>query len=295
MLESGQIHMEHVPCPLGCSQGDTLVVTAPERLHGLPGIFQVVRCRHCGLMRTNPRPTTDSLHNYYPDNYGPYESTRVHPQTSTGGIYVPSWKRILRKLIDANSQRMPPLKPGHLLEIGCASGAFLHAMAQKGWDVKGIEFAQKAADAARRLGYAVQVGTIESATAPEKSYDAIVGWMVFEHLQHPVQCLKKLRSWVNPEGWLVLSVPDAGSWEFKLFKDAWYSLSLPMHLSTTHRRPCGRSYLREVGRRSEYFGITTRKIYSTVSDIDAWSEDGQAVAPGSLILPKVGDSVLDAC
>lgn len=230
MLESGQIHMEHVPCPLGCSQGDTLVVTAPERLHGLPGIFQVVRCRHCGLMRTNPRPTTDSLHNYYPDNYGPYESTRVHPQTSTGGIYVPSWKRILRKLIDANSQRMPPLKPGHLLEIGCASGAFLHAMAQKGWDVKGIEFAQKAADAARRLGYAVQVGTIESATAPEKSYDAIVGWMVFEHLQHPVQCLKKLRSWVNPEGWLVLSVPDAGSWEFKLFKDAWYSLSLPMHL-----------------------------------------------------------------
>ena len=54
--------------------------------------------------------------------------------------------------------------------------------------------------------------------------------MVFEHLQHPVQCLKKLRSWVNPVCLLVLSVPDAGSWEFKLFKDAWYSLSLPMHL-----------------------------------------------------------------
>ena len=54
-------------------------------------------------------------------------------------------------------KRMPPLKPGHLLEIGCASGAFLHAMAQKGW-TSGNRIPQKAADAARRLGYAVEVG-----------------------------------------------------------------------------------------------------------------------------------------
>jgi hypothetical protein len=103
-------------------------------------------------------------------------------------------------------------------------------MAEKGWDVEGIEFSEKAADAARRLGYPVQVGTIDSAVAPEKAYDAIVGWMVLEHLQNPVQCLKKLRDWATDESWLVLSVPDAGSWEFTFFKDAWYSLSLPMHL-----------------------------------------------------------------
>ncbi len=226
---TNQIHMEQVPCPLGCSEGDTLVVTAPERLHGLPGKFQVVRCRHCGLMRTNPRPNENSLHMYYPDNYGPYTSTRVEAVSTVAGS-VPKWKNVLKKLVNANSQCMPPLKPGHLLEIGCASGAFLHAMAKKGWDVQGIEFSAKAADAARRLGYAVQVGTIESAAAPEKPYDAIVGWMVFEHLQDPVKCLRKLKEWAKPESWLVLSVPDAGSWEFTLFGDAWYSLSLPTHL-----------------------------------------------------------------
>jgi 2-polyprenyl-3-methyl-5-hydroxy-6-metoxy-1,4-benzoquinol methylase len=227
MLTS-QIHMEQVACPLGCSQGDNLVVSAPERLHGLPGNFHVMRCRQCGLMRTNPRPNMNSLHIYYPDNYGPYESTRVYAGSKTTGSS--RWKTVLKKLVNANSQCMPPLTPGHLLEIGCASGAFLHAMAQKGWDVQGIEFSQKAADAARRLGHAVQVGTIESAADPQKPYDAIVGWMVFEHLQDPVQCLRKLHSWVKPGGWLVLSVPDAGSWEFTFFKDAWYSLSLPMHL-----------------------------------------------------------------
>lgn len=240
MLASGQIHIEHVPCPLRCSGGDRPVVTAPDRLHGLPGIFQVVRCRECGLMRTSPRPTLDSIHNYYPDDYGPYESTRVQPAT-VSARYLPRWKRILRNIIDTNPQCMPPLKPGRLLEIGCASGVFLDAMAQKGWDVQGLEFSQKAASAARLLGHPVLIGTIESAPPPEQPYDVIVGWMVLEHLQHPVQCLEKLRSWLKPGGWLVLSVPDAGSWQFKLFKDAWYALDLPRHLF--HYTP---STLREV-------------------------------------------------
>jgi SAM-dependent methyltransferase len=171
----------------------------------------------------------NSLHTYYPDDYGPYESTRVH-SASTAAESITGWKTVLKKFVNANSQCMPPLTPGHLLEIGCASGAFLHAMAKKGWNVEGIEFSEKAADAARGLGYAVQVGTIDSAEAPEKPYDAIVGWMVFEHLQDPVQCLKTLRKWAKQESWLVLSVPDGGSWEFKLFRDAWYALQLPMHL-----------------------------------------------------------------
>jgi SAM-dependent methyltransferase len=224
-----QVTMEQVPCPLGCLQGDTLVVTAPERLHGLPGNFQVVRCRQCGLMRTNPRPDMSSLRMYYPENYGPYESTRVM-SSSPAVRSLPWWKTVLKKCINVNSQCMPSLSPGHLLEIGCASGAFLHTMALKGWNVEGIEFSEKAAGAARQLGYPVQVGTIDSALPPEKPYDAIVGWMVFEHLQDPVQCLKTLRKWAKQESWLVLSVPDAGSWEFTCFKDAWYSLSLPMHL-----------------------------------------------------------------
>ena len=228
-MSATQIQMEEVHCPLGCSQGDALVVTAPERLHNLPGSFQVVRCRQCGLMRTNPRPHMNSLYMYYPDNYGPYESTRVQ-SASTTARSASRLRTVFKNFVNANSQCMPPVTPGRLLEIGCASGAFLHAMAQKGWNVEGIEFSDKAANAARQLGYAVQVGTIESAPAPEKPYDAIVGWMVFEHLQNPVQCLRKLRSWVKPESCLVLSVPDGGSWEFKLFGDAWYALQLPTHL-----------------------------------------------------------------
>ena len=48
--------IENVSCPLGCIKGDEIVLTGRDRLHDLPGEFTVVKCRSCGLMRTNPRP-----------------------------------------------------------------------------------------------------------------------------------------------------------------------------------------------------------------------------------------------
>src|SRR3546814_547763 len=65
---------------------------------------------------------------------------------------------------------------------------------------------------------------------PETPFDVVVGWMVLEHLHEPLAALKKLRRWVRQDGWLVLSVPDAGGLEFKLFRDRWYALHLPAHL-----------------------------------------------------------------
>jgi SAM-dependent methyltransferase len=54
--------------------------------------------------------------------------------------------------------------------------------------------------------------------------------MVVEHLHDPIGALAKLARWTRPGGWLALSTPDAGSLEFRLFRDAWYALHLPNHL-----------------------------------------------------------------
>lgn len=122
------------------------------------------------------------------------------------------------------------MAPGRVLEIGCASGAFLHQMNAQGWQVQGVEFSEKAAEAAAKLGFHVHAGPLETAPNPDEPFDLIVGWMVLEHLHNPVDCLKKLRQWAKPGAWLVLSVPNAGSIEFSIFKDKWYALQLPTHL-----------------------------------------------------------------
>jgi len=220
---------ERSTCPLGCPARDKLVLIGRDRLHNIPGEFRVVRCGECGLMRTEPRPTLAAIGNYYPAEYAPYQDTQIQVNSPKMAVR-PSWKVNARRILNKDSKMLPAIRPGRLLEIGCASGAYLHHMAGLGWQVEGIEFSQTSADAARRLGYKVFSGTIEAVEDRFECYDLIVGWMVFEHLHNPTLVLEKAHEWVRPGGWLVISVPDAGSLEFKIFKHRWYALDLPRHL-----------------------------------------------------------------
>ncbi len=221
--------LEANPCPMGCSAGDDFILAGRDRLHNLPGEFRVVRCRECGLMRTNPRPTPESMEAYYPSDYGPYVSTRVG---AGGRSYLarPRWVRLARRMVELNDERLPELSPGRLLEIGCASGSFLHRMASLGWEVEGLEFSAEAANAARSLGYPIHSGALEAASSPSGAFDLVVGWMVFEHLRDPVGALRKLRRWTKPGGRLAGSVPDAASLEFRVFGERWLDLDVPRHL-----------------------------------------------------------------
>lgn len=223
------VRLEEVSCALGCPKSDVVVLIGRDLIHELPGEFPVVRCRICGLMRTNPRPTSDTIGFYYPDNYGPYEVTHVPKAKPAFGVKK-LLKPLVKRVFNFNTTPLPSLVPARLLEIGCASGAFLHHMAGQGWQVEGIEFSEKAAKSAAEHGYRVHAGALETAPPPNEPFDLIVGWMVLEHLHDPIGGLRKLCEWAKPGSWLVLSVPNAGSLEFRIFKEKWYALDVPRHL-----------------------------------------------------------------
>jgi SAM-dependent methyltransferase len=226
-----EVRLEDISCPLGCKKEDEVVLTGHDLLHDLSGEFTIVKCISCGLMRTNPRPTPDTIGYYYPEDYGPYLGTQVRQAKHKGLTNIKKLiKPFVKSVINFKTTSLPPLKQGRMLEIGCASGAFLHHMAFQGWQVEGIEFSEKAAHAATKLGYRVHAGPLETAPQPDEPFDLIVGWMVLEHLHDPVGCLKKLREWAKQDAWLVLSVPNAASQSFRFFKSRWYDLHLPNHL-----------------------------------------------------------------
>lgn len=226
MLLAPPISLEDRSCPLGCTPADKPVITGHDRIHKLPGLFNVVQCTECGLLRTNPRPTPDTIGTYYPDDYAPYQTEGE----SALGPPKGRLRRFMRALLSVDSRQMPSVKPGKLLELGCASGNFLHEMRLAGWQVQGIEFSPSAAQAARDRGFSVETGAVENAAAPKQPYDVIVAWMVLEHLHEPHRVLEKLREWIAPDGYLVFSVPDAGALERRLFKSRWYAWHLPNHL-----------------------------------------------------------------
>ena len=169
---------------------------------------------------------------FYPADYDPYTKSRVtvSPAPALG------WRGMARRFFDSRSTKLPAVEPGRMLEIGCASGAYMQLMTDRGWDVQGLEPSSTAAEFSRARGFEVLNSDLESASLPAESFDMIVGWMVLEHLHNPVECLRKMHDWLRPDGWLVFSVPNAGSYELRLFRDAWFALQLPTHLFHYDRR-----------------------------------------------------------
>ena len=125
------VQLEHAGCPLCGDVPATPVVHGSDLLHDLPGTFTVACCTSCGLLRTDPRPTPATIGFYYPADYGPYLGTVVSGPAEGGG-----WKARLvamgKRLFDTKVHAIPDRAPGRMLELGCASGSYLHTMAARG-------------------------------------------------------------------------------------------------------------------------------------------------------------------
>jgi 2-polyprenyl-3-methyl-5-hydroxy-6-metoxy-1,4-benzoquinol methylase len=238
-MEFSEVVLEHVNCPLCNSDKSRKLFQSIDRLSNLPGVFSVVQCNNCSLMRTNPRPTKETMGFYYPENYTPYLITSDSRENNIQNKKRPFWKKILRVFFgDGNSRAeyIPKkLTPGRALEFGCSSGSYMEVLRNKGWEVDGIELSANASQVARNHGFSVFTGLLESAPNPLKKYELIVGWMVLEHLHEPKESLLRLSEWIEEDGYLVLSVPDCNAVWFKYFKDCDYGLQLPTH--TTHFTP----------------------------------------------------------
>src|SRR3546814_8475337 len=101
----------------------------------------------------------------------PYSQTRIKDKAprKSGA----KRRRVLRDRVKPNA--LPPAAtPGRLLELGCASGNFLHRMARAGWEVEGIEPSAHAAHQAMEAGYKVRNVSLEAAGDPQLPFDLIV-------------------------------------------------------------------------------------------------------------------------
>jgi SAM-dependent methyltransferase len=223
--------LEDAPCPMGCARDDEQLFVGRDRFYGRPGAFPVVRCRTCQLVRSNPRPTMETIGSYYPDLYGPYHRAENRPKPVAVGraALVERWARHLR--LDGTRELLPPhLPPGRALEVGCASGGFLLKLARRGWQVEGIEPSASAAERAIAQGLAVHVGPIETAPDRDRKLDLIVASHSLEHLHQPLASMRRLRAWARPGALLSCAIPDAGGFLFRRFGAAWYDADLPRHL-----------------------------------------------------------------
>jgi SAM-dependent methyltransferase len=119
---------------------------------------------------------------------------------------------------------------GSILDVGCASGAFLVAMRGRGWSVQGVEPSAAAVATARSHGLAVHHGVLETAELTPGQFDALTLWDVLEHVPEPLDTLHAAAAALKPGGVVVIRVPNPLGLDARLFGRYWTGLDMPRHL-----------------------------------------------------------------
>ena len=123
------------------------------------------------------------------------------------------------------------LRPGTLLEVGCAFGLFLDQARKRGWQVRGTERSTFSGEWARReLGLDVDTTPDALAKIPAASQDLVVMWDVIEHLRHPLDVVRETRRVLRPGGVLALTTGDVRSLGARLYGKRWFLVAPPHHL-----------------------------------------------------------------
>ncbi len=249
-------------CYICGSTQSTLIMPVKDCWYGLPGEFNIMKCRKCDLIYLNPRPKPESIGYYYPKFYAPYQTEGYEKSRIIKKRKINS---ILKTVFDTRSSYLPPSTPGaRLLEIGCSYGGFLDKARSMGWEVYGVEIAGEPVKYGREfLGLNICHGTLENASFPDDFFDIATGWMVLEHLNDPLGTLKKVWRITKAGGQVAFSMPNIGSWEFSLFGHNWFALEVPRHLSHFTCSSINQLFIRS--------GIKLEKIYfqKNISNIPA--------------------------
>jgi len=196
-------------------------VFAASRLLEVGGGFSLRQCGGCGLVSTVPELSAAEMSRHYP---AAYYGARNRRFWTTLERLIP-WFRARRA--DVIERSVPR---GRMLDVGCGRGYLPAILRHRGWDARGIEISEQAAEHAQAvLGVPVHVGTIHDGGFEDATFDAIVIWHVLEHIADPVAALRKARELLRPDGLLIVAVPNYSSLQARLSGRHWFHLDIPRH------------------------------------------------------------------
>lgn len=219
-----------IPCPLCGSQEFVLKRAAPPMAEDRGRAEEVYRsasdqtlldplveCGSCDLLYLNPRPPAEWIESGYREAVDPEHMKQNEERIRT-------FKRSLEKIV---AQTGLDPKGKKLLDIGCASGSFVKAAVDAGFDAFGIEPSQYLCEAGRTAyGLDLRPGLLQEHRLESASLDVVSLWDVVEHLTDPVSVLRECHRILKPNGILILNYPNHSSIARRLLRGKW-----PFYLS----------------------------------------------------------------
>ena len=174
----------------------------PDRVH-----YRMVRCRRCGLVRSDPAADPASV-------AGLYERSTFDYRSELAGLSR-TYGRHLARLDRHNA--------GHdsLLEIGSGNGFFLEEALRRGYErVQGIEPSRDAIDAAPERVRALIANDIwRPGVVPDASFSVACFFQVFDHLPEPGSALDTLHQALRHDGLALFLNHDADALSARVLRE----------------------------------------------------------------------------
>ena len=96
-----------------------------------------------------------------------------------------------------------------ILDIGCGNGILLERAKKQGFACEGIETCEPLAQAARKkLDCNVQTKLLSQCMYPVESFDVITMYDLIEHLDDPIEDLRRVHLWLKQGGVLFVLTPN---------------------------------------------------------------------------------------
>ena len=214
-----------------------------EMMHGTREQFTYGECGECGSLRLLDIP--DDLSRYYSSDYYSFSAQplsarqrvvkRLRAEAHARGRHrlalrigrnagpPPRWVRWLE--ISGLDRK------ASILDIGCGMGTLLVDLKAQGFrHLAGADlFIERSTT---RDGIELTKAGPDDLTG---RYDLVMLNHSFEHMPDPVGQLRSVARLLNPEGWLMVRVPIAGSPVWSEYGTDWVSIDAPRHLNVpTH-------------------------------------------------------------
>jgi SAM-dependent methyltransferase len=189
--------------------------------------FMITECADCTLRFTQDAPDQEHIGAYYKS-----EDYISHTNTDKGLVnhLYQKVRNITMKQKAGIIKKYTGIQNGSLLDVGCGTGHFLHAMFRQGWKVAGLEPDADARAMAQQL-YDVEIKpSHEIFSLREKQFQAITLWHVLEHVHQLHEYVAQLKNLLAADGRLFIAVPNYTSRDAKIYKQCWAAYDVPRHL-----------------------------------------------------------------
>jgi SAM-dependent methyltransferase len=111
-----------------------------------------------------------------------------------------------------------------LMDIGCATGALMERLRDRGWETVGVEVSTAQADYARReWGLDVRSLPLEENRFPPERFDLVLASHLIEHLNDPASLVREVFRILAPGGRFLVTTPNIAGLQARLFRGRWRS------------------------------------------------------------------------